>query len=1774
SAVQILATLDAFAELEQRVPGGKDRIGRFIASLQKPENGTFAGDQWGETDTRFLYGAFNALSLLGLMHLVDVDKAVKHVQSCANFDGGYGTGPGAESHSGQVFTCVATLAIANRLDLVDIDKLGGWLSERQLPNGGLNGRPEKLEDVCYSWWVVSSLAMIDRTHWIDQTKLAEFILKCQDPTMGGISDRAGDMVDVFHTHFGIAGLSLLQYPGLQEIDPIYCMPKAVTDRVLNRRKPPPEGPEKFDEFVLPVDQDDTFSHVWTLIKRRHVENYRSARARDTYYKKLQDSTGADIDMRDTVMDILGEITNPKDRIVQVQQEYLGRDDTVPIDSHLHPRIPSPTTQEREENNRRRMEFDRYGATLENLDPDHPIESHEGQAERRIDQDGFAIPARINRPPHAHLPPPVSQTIPNSQLLSQNSYEEHLVRSPELGSPQRPRAAITRLATPPAAVNTATQYSTLDAVPSAQKPPVIPGHNSISPVEAHADDEARLDLADPISEDSQPRLSSSTTRTPARSTNSNKRKSLDSNELRKTNSQRFSNLWTEDETDLLVEGLAKGLTYDEMKQDFLPNRSIDSIRKKAVAYLKLNPLAVKQRQASLAASWTEDEDAHFVRAIRNNQTWKTLHDHRFRDRSDDSVKVHFVEVRKRLQEEDSAKSARDQYQKLLEDGNPSTGPNEKFTQEEDDLLLACRVENVEMKRVAKELFPRRPVEQVTNRAGSLLHKAKRAAAKANPLNNGRSPSVEFLFEHTPETRDRIELQRPKAREFKKRSSSARATEFEHKSHQKSMLESDKKRAEERRAQEDRQKKVLEASEEAKKQDERVKRRRLNDDIKRTNEYNQQAVAWEKQAAIDEKAGRPTQPRPERPLGSNIGTEVSTTTQTPRSALGKKKTPAEGPHSRSLSERGLQKRRSSDVEVQVVITSSKKQKTSGVAVAEATPQVKLSDAKAASASKAPAISTRKGSAPVVARSAMAKLGRTTQPQKTGTDLKSAHGRPVVAFPSISATQPVATNAPGRSAKNDTIRDLSSPGIPTAKSLRQSKLPFLRNGQQLPTPSARKSTLASARKSSAASVTPRVHVAIDDSIFISSDEESSYDDKDITDEELNAVAERSEAMYSSSPVKSPQRNNEHASMQHEHQNLVSPGVNAVRSSPPVASMPTPNAKVLYGSAALKSATKTRPPLSTTLPSVPVRGTTRDTAREQKETSDAPAERTDLAATPEDEMPELEMSTAENVFSDHEEDASMLDEDQIEHATNSTPVFPSSSAQAGAQDEVSTASDVSELPTMEETEVILTPTAAAKNDHHNVSNGNRNQSHMHLEPDDVEEIDCYRSDSREVESEDWPSEKSDGEMPFPDRSIGTFGPFKVYDNKRTTPPNAATQTRSHPQPATKKPATASKEKSIGEQAMGVITSPAPKVMPPLSTAKTTPHSSSSQSKNIQNGSLTSPMAQPSEESPDAGPSGKKARRGQGRKKGSRILGDAHLFRPPPSTAPPDILNGSGLRKPSKWPVENDHEAKVQQINGVGVPKNHDSKDTRSSSQSEAPSKQTTKHFKKKRTSLGFDESFKNMVEKGQALGAHPQATPPSKGGKGQQPASTQPVKKTTPIAKPKNVVSSQPASHANAGRTINPHAFDWDNAQDSAELKRQADQKMRDAANMAPEDFWQQSNLVNMNEEQVLSHMIEQGVRRSIDRRKWEGEHPIAAGRVLDDFTTDVSTQPVQKSMTSPVMNNAMPRPATQPGMQVSKQNDDDDSSTSEDSDSDDEDAISSLENLSKMSQAGRVVALPHWR
>ncbi|XP_062118417.1 geranylgeranyl transferase type-2 subunit beta 1-like [Humulus lupulus] len=160
SVVQVLALFDKLDVLDI------EKVSNYVAGLQN-EDGSFSRDEWGEVDTRFSYIAICCLALVHQLNKINVEKAVKYIVSCKNLDGGFGCTPGGKSHAGQ-----------RSLHHIDKDLLGWWLCERQVKSGGLNGRPETLPDVCYSWWVLSSLIMINGVHWINKEKLVKFILDC------------------------------------------------------------------------------------------------------------------------------------------------------------------------------------------------------------------------------------------------------------------------------------------------------------------------------------------------------------------------------------------------------------------------------------------------------------------------------------------------------------------------------------------------------------------------------------------------------------------------------------------------------------------------------------------------------------------------------------------------------------------------------------------------------------------------------------------------------------------------------------------------------------------------------------------------------------------------------------------------------------------------------------------------------------------------------------------------------------------------------------------------------------------------------------------------------------------------------------------------------------------------------------------------------------------------------------------------------------------------------------------------------------------------------------------------------------------------------------------------------------------------------------------------------------------------------------------------------------------------------------------------------------
>ena len=235
----------------------------YILKLQNV-GGSFSFDKYGDIDTRLDCCAILSLKLLSIMknhpnpnlksteinseklfknYQVKFDReqldlpiendflekigfnlgiTITHLLSCNNSDGGFGQIKGSESHGAQVFCVVACLRTLGFLDSIDKEQTIGFLVNRQVNNGGLSGRTNKKEDVCYSFWVFSALLMLEPTQLIDNQQLSKFIFSCEGEN-GGFSDRPGNEVDLYHLMYSLASLSLLGEEGLDKVNPCFCL---------------------------------------------------------------------------------------------------------------------------------------------------------------------------------------------------------------------------------------------------------------------------------------------------------------------------------------------------------------------------------------------------------------------------------------------------------------------------------------------------------------------------------------------------------------------------------------------------------------------------------------------------------------------------------------------------------------------------------------------------------------------------------------------------------------------------------------------------------------------------------------------------------------------------------------------------------------------------------------------------------------------------------------------------------------------------------------------------------------------------------------------------------------------------------------------------------------------------------------------------------------------------------------------------------------------------------------------------------------------------------------------------------------------------------------------------------------------------------------------------------------------------------------------------------------------------------------------------------------
>lgn len=207
-----------------------------ISKFQDLKTGTFSQFiQEGEKDVRQMYCAFCILNLLGITRLEEVinkELSIKYLKSINNYEGGYSLIDGGESNAGVTFCALGCFKMLD-VEVPQKDKVIQWLNMR-ISETGTNGRTNKINDSCYSFWVFNSLRLLDVDTLINEKNFLEF-LRRYESIFGGFSkfsnynDEGEEVMfyhpDLMHTFYSLACLTLLTQKNTEiKIDKLTCIP--------------------------------------------------------------------------------------------------------------------------------------------------------------------------------------------------------------------------------------------------------------------------------------------------------------------------------------------------------------------------------------------------------------------------------------------------------------------------------------------------------------------------------------------------------------------------------------------------------------------------------------------------------------------------------------------------------------------------------------------------------------------------------------------------------------------------------------------------------------------------------------------------------------------------------------------------------------------------------------------------------------------------------------------------------------------------------------------------------------------------------------------------------------------------------------------------------------------------------------------------------------------------------------------------------------------------------------------------------------------------------------------------------------------------------------------------------------------------------------------------------------------------------------------------------------------------------------------------------------
>jgi protein farnesyltransferase subunit beta len=276
----------------------------FLGTIKR-SNGGFSMAASGEQDVRGAYCAMTAIVLLNLpLELPPhaparaaglqtfTDGLGEWLRRCQTYEGGIGGAPTNEAHGAYAFCALACLSLIDAPHIsipkyLDVPALISWLAACQTsPEGGFQGRTNKLVDACYSHWSGSCWSLLHAAIggsssspldlWNREAQIRYLLCCCQETgKRAGMRDKPSTRSDAYHTCYSLAGLSAAQhhYTYLREgmtVDP-------TTGRLTAAFNWFAKGATDEEKLAWGYDQGDLvdFVHPVFVIPMRLVGSFRT-----------------------------------------------------------------------------------------------------------------------------------------------------------------------------------------------------------------------------------------------------------------------------------------------------------------------------------------------------------------------------------------------------------------------------------------------------------------------------------------------------------------------------------------------------------------------------------------------------------------------------------------------------------------------------------------------------------------------------------------------------------------------------------------------------------------------------------------------------------------------------------------------------------------------------------------------------------------------------------------------------------------------------------------------------------------------------------------------------------------------------------------------------------------------------------------------------------------------------------------------------------------------------------------------------------------------------------------------------------------------------------------------------------------------------------------------------------------------------------------------------------------------------------------------------------